>query len=396
MWKHINDLRSLWEPQEEVSRLIARTMRRFGPRVVDLSYANPYDGPDEEVIRALEAAIREDKELAFQYTPYGGKTGTRRLIASKLSDEYSLPFNFHDVILTPGAMAALNVVFRALFSPEDEVILVTPCWQDYPLYLYNLDIPVCFVPSREDKHLELQAIEDALTSRTRGILFSQPNCPTGVLYSMEEIRDLSEILQRAERRFGTRIYLISDEVHRHIIWSGREFFSPLMSYPRSVSVYSFGKALFLQGQRIGYLAVSPQMPENETLRADLERCVRVMGFCTPTHLMQRAICYLLDHRPPLGTIARRHELVRKQLKAYGYEVCDGDATFFVYVKCPLDNDLKFAEHLALYGVLLIPSSLFHEKGYFRLSLTAREESIRAGLIAFETALEELPSHSASL
>lgn len=385
----INHLQPLLEPQERLDQLISATIRRFGRKAVDLSYANVYDGPDEEVLRALELSIREDRELSFQYTPYGGRTMTRRLIASDLSQEYELSFTYRDIVMTPGAMAALSVVFRALFGADDEVIVLTPCWHDYPLYLRNLGIPMSLVALAKDKHFDLAAIGRAVGRRTRGILFSQPCCPTGVLYGKDEIEELARLLREAEARFATRIYLISDEVHRQLIWSQASFHTPLVSYPRSLGVYSFGKALSLQGQRIGYVAVSPQMPENNEVRQALERCVRLMGFCTPTNLMQRAICRLVDHRPRVDLLAQQQEAVRAQLAACGYEVCKADATFFVYAKCPIPEDFKFAELLASFGVLVVPSTLFHESGYFRISLTARSASVAAGLPAFARVLEAL-------
>jgi aspartate aminotransferase len=393
MSKPVDDLRPLLEPQEQLDRLIRATFRRFGRKVVDLSYANVYDGPDAEVRRALQLAASEDGELCFQYTPYGGRTTTRRMIAAKLAGEYALPFHFRDVVLTPGAMGALNVVLRALFGPDDEVLLPIPCWHDYPLYLRNLGIPSRSVKLGGDKHLDLQSIAASVGARTRGILLSQPCCPTGVVFSKEEIAGLGDLLRDAEQRFGTRIYLISDEVHRHLLWGRRRFHSPLASYPRSVCIYSFGKALALQGQRIGYAAVSPEMPDRDDLRQRLERAVRLMGFGTPTDLMQRAVCRLLNFQPRLDVLGARQETVRAELRAQGYDVCDADATFFVYVRSPIPDDIEFAERMASEGVLVVPSSLFHERGYFRLSLTARWESIAEGLPAFARAIPRGESRS---
>jgi aspartate aminotransferase len=386
MWNNITALEPLLIAQERFDDLAAATRRRFGRRVVDLSYANPYDGPDDEVRRALHLAIDDDDELGFQYTPFGGRTTTRRLIASKLSQEYGLPFTFRDVVMTPGAMGGLNIVLRTLFVPGDEVIVVTPCWQDYPLYLENLGLRARLVGRREDKHLDVPAIDAALSERTRGLLLSDPCCPTGVVYGEAELRALADRLTGAERRFGTSIYWISDEVHRNLIWSGQTFSSPLQSYPRALSVYSFGKALFLQGQRIGYVAVSPHLPERAALGKQLERCLRITGFCAPTTLMQRAVCRLLDHRPRLDALAARQAAVRDQLKTFGYDVCGGQATFFVYVKSPTADEFEFVERLAAQGVLVLPSILFHEKGYFRISVTARWEPLMAGLPAFERVL----------
>jgi aspartate aminotransferase len=393
MSTRIDDLRPLLEPQERLDRMIQATFRRFGRKVVDLSYANVYDGPDAEVREALQLAAAEDGELCFQYSPYGGRTTARRMIASRLSQEYALPFHLRDAILTPGAMAALNIALRALFGPEDEVLLPVPCWHDYPVYLRNLGIPFRPVRLGPDKHLDLSEIAEAIGPGTRGILLSQPCCPTGVVYSQEELDGLAELLRDSERAFGTEITLISDEVHRHLIWSGRPFHSPLASHPRSLCIYSFGKALALQGQRIGYAAVSPAMPGKDRVRERLERAVRLMGFCTPTDLMQRAVCRLLDFQPRMDALAARQQTVRAALRSQGYDVCEADATFFVYARSPLADDVQFAELMAAQGVLVAPSSLFHEPGYFRLSLTARWPSIVEGLPAFARVMDDISSRA---
>ncbi|HEX2713217.1 MAG TPA: aminotransferase class I/II-fold pyridoxal phosphate-dependent enzyme, partial [Candidatus Acidoferrales bacterium] len=139
----------------------------------------------------------------------------------------------------------------------------------------------------------------------------------------------------------------------------------------------------------GYAAVSPRMPENEEVRAILERCVRIMGFCAPTSLMQRAVCDLLDYRPRVEALRETQERVRRALTGFGYEVCAADATFFVYMKSPIRDDFGFTELLASRGVIVAPSTLFHERGHVRLSLTARPEAITAGLPTFAAALAQL-------
>jgi aspartate aminotransferase len=391
----LTDLEEFLRPQERLDRLIAATFRRFGPKVVDLSYANPAEGPSEAVREVLVRAAAERRGQSLQYPPGGGRAVTRRAIAGQLRCQFDAPLDFHDVIMTPGATAALNVIVRGLFGPDDEVIVLTPCWQDYPLYLRNLRVPFRSVALAPDKHLDLDAIGRAIGSKTRAVLFSHPCCPTGVVYSEEEIIGLCALLERAQSQFRTRIYVISDEVHRDLVWSGRSFLSPLQVYPRTLVVYSFGKALKLQGQRIGYVALSPRMPENMALRTTLERGLRLMGFGGPTSLMQYAVCDLLDYQPDVVELAGRQARVRRALTGYGYHIVDSDASFYVYAESPIDDDFAFAELLAAEGVLVVPSSLFHEPGYIRLSLTARFEGILAGLSAFGRAMARLEPDTAS-
>jgi aspartate aminotransferase len=287
--------------------------------------------------------------------------------------------NYQDIILTPGAMSALNLAFRGLCQGDDEVLVLTPCWLDYPLYLSHLQIPFRFVPLNVAKHLDLDAIAHAIGPKTRAIVFSTPGCPSGVVLPPTELEGLARVLKEAESRWSHPIYVVSDEVHRDLTWGDTSFSTTMQFYPRTVVIYSFGKALFLQGQRIGYVAVSPAMEERDEIRTRFRQLVRVMGFCTPTTLMQRVIPEILGYRPPLDEVRERQRMVRTALKEAGFAVCDAEATFFVYVKSPVEDDFLFAEHMAAKGVLILPSSVFHERGYFRISVTAKKEFIAAAL-----------------
>lgn len=370
-------------PQERFDEIAAAARSRHR-HIVDLSYANAWDGPDQAVLEAMRAALADNKDLSFQYTPYGGKTPIRRMVATSIGQRFGLDTTFRDIVLTPGAMAALNAVFRTLFGDGGEVLVVTPCWLDYPLYLTNLGIPFRFVPSRPDKHLDLDAIEAALSPATAGVLFTHPGCPTGVVLTGEELAGLALRLGAAEQRFRSRIFVISDEVHRDVLWSGAPLVSALSYHPRTISTYSFGKSLFLQGQRIGYIALSPRLPERAELQLELLRAMRTMGFCTPTALMQRAIARLVEHRPALEVLAERQALTRAALRDCGYRVCDAQATFFVYAQCPDPDDFAFVERLAEHRVLVLPSSMFHEPGWFRISLTATKAELHQALPAFKS------------
>jgi aspartate aminotransferase len=163
--------------QEEFETLREKTTRRAGRGLCDLAYANAWDGPPERVVDALRDALSVGRELDLQYTPYGGSTLTRRLIARQLSESHGLAFRWRDVVLTPGAMAGLNLLFRALRreSARDEVVCITPCWMDYPLYLLNLGLVPRLVPVRPDTlRLDLDAIRDALGPNTRAS--PRPRC----------------------------------------------------------------------------------------------------------------------------------------------------------------------------------------------------------------------------
>lgn len=383
------ELESLLAIQERYERCRQEWVLRAGRKLCDFAYANPNDAPDPQVLSAIANALGRGRHLDLQYTPYGGSTITRRLVSQRLSETHAQAFGWRDVIMTPGAMAALNVAFRFIRSADSshEVIVPTPCWMDYPLYLTNLGLKPVFVPlDRDTLRLDLERIAGALTPRTRAIVFSQPANPSGVLYSDDELRALAEVLRSAGQRFGTEPWIVSDETHRDFVFEPKSFVSPLKHYNGTLVVYSFGKGLFIQGQRIGYVAVSPNATARDYVTAALERLCRVMGFCTPTALMQLALRDLLDVKPNLKRVTARRDLVLGALASYGYEIPDSQATYFVYPRSPIPDDQRFVQRLAERGVLVLPSALFHHSGHVRLSLTASDEMIERALPEFRRAI----------
>lgn len=364
------EIEVLLEPQRRFDALRKRALFASGASLADLAYANAYCGPSNAVLAALHRAIDEAGELGLQYTPYGGSTQTRRVVAEHLSRALGLEFGFRDVVLTPGAMAALNVVFRALREEgAGEVIVPVPCWIDYPLYLENLGLETRLVPVRPDTlRLDVDAIAAAIGPRTRAVLLMQPVNPTGILHSREELQALAALLGKA----SARVLLVSDESHREVRFDGRPFTSPAAYWPRTCVVHSFGKSLRMQGQRIGYAAASPAMPDRAAFVATLETLCRVMGFSTPTALMQVALRELAGVAPDWTDVAERRRVMLDALTSGGYAVVPSDATFFLYPRTPGGDDWAYAEKLAKEGVLVLPAPVMHHAGHFRLSLTCTD------------------------
>ncbi len=375
-------LESRLRPQEQFEALRARAAR--AGRVVDLAYPNVPGPPHPEVARALREVLDEGDNL--QYTPYGGTTVTRRLIARQLQASHGQPFHWRQIVLTPGAMSALNILFRSLVRGDggDEVIVVTPCWMDYPLYLENLGLRPVFAPVRADTlRLDVERIREALSERTRAVVLSQPANPTGVSYGAAELRELATVLEACPG--DERPLLIADECHRDYVFGNARCASPLAHYADCVVVYSFGKGLQVQGQRLGYVAVSPRLRGAERYCVLLERLCRLMGFATPTALMQLAVRKLLEFRPSLSELSSKRARVLEALSDGGYRVVPSDATFFLYPWTPGGDDFAHVEELARRGVLVLPASMFWHSGHFRISLTASDSDVDAALPALREA-----------
>jgi aspartate aminotransferase len=245
---------------------------------------------------------------------------------------------------------------------------------DYHLYLLRLGLATVEIPSGPDKRLDLDALAAAWGPNTAGVIISQPACPTGVLHSASELAALAEVLAAASARFGRHAILVSDEVHRDQVWDGGTLVSPMQVYPDTVSVYSFGKAWSLQGQRTGYLALGPGLAKREELRARVNRALRSTGFCAPTALMQKLVLEIVDLEPDSGPLRDDQLRIRALLESLGYHAVPAQATAFVYIRCPPgSDDWSFVGRLAEHGVLSMPSALFYDRGHFRLALNVAAE-----------------------
>ena len=374
------ELEGLLQPLERFES-IRRRVVRLGDRLCDLSYANPYAGAEQEVRSAIRSALDDERLLDLQYAPFGGQTLARRAVADALRASHGLPFAFNDVILTPGAMSALHLSLLTSRRPDGEVVIPVPCWLDYPLYARATGLRPVQVPLAPDTfELDVAAVADAVSERTCAVLLSHPANPTGRSYPPEQLAALAEALGQAEERLGCEITLIADETHRDFTDAGT-YHSAARFWERTLVVYSFGKYHFIQGQRLGYVAVSPRHPARRESAAELVRWTRIVGVATPTALMQRAVPRLLALEHDQTWLPRWRRRLVHQLGMDGYTVVQPDATLFAYARTPpgYDDDFDFVAELASEGVLVLPAPVFHHTGYFRLSLTGSEEMLEAAL-----------------
>ncbi len=352
------------EPQERFDALRAR----LGPRsLADLAYANAWDGPAARFTKAMEQTLAEAGALDLQYTPYGGTRVARRVVADDLS-VVGVDLGWRDVVLTAGAMAGLHLLMRSLLEVTGKragnVVIPVPCWLDHPLYAEDAGLEVRLVPRHTDLALDTRAIADAIDDDTVAFLLAQPCNPTGRNHDRVTLEAVSELL-------GERLW-ISDECHRDYAPSP---ISPASLHANTAVVYSYGKRLRVQGQRLGAVATT-----NEALVHVLVRNLRVGGYGMPNALMQRALPRLVELPTDVDALEARRARVLEAL-AERYQVAESHGTFFLYVR-PREgdgDDWAITESLAERGVLVLPAALFHHHGWVRLSLSANDAMIDRAL-----------------
>jgi aspartate aminotransferase len=278
----------------------------------------------------------------------------------------------------------------AVVDPGDEVMFIRPPWFFYEAYIAASGAsPVRVKIKPETFDLDLGAIEAAITARTKAIIVNSPNNSTGKIYGPETLKALATLLGRESQKNGRTIYLISDEAYSRIIYDGRSYISPTAFYAHTLLLYTYGKTLLMPGQCIGYIALSPTMPEREQLRAALFTAQVLTGYAFPNALMQYALPELEPLSIDIPRLQKKRDHVVAELKRIGYDVHTPEGTFYLLPRSPIADDWLFTELLAQDNILCLPGEVVEMPGYFRISLTANESMIEAALPGFAKAFGKL-------
>lgn len=366
----------------------SRWADRFGsPDVCDFTIGNPHDMPPPAFLETLQSALIPQD--CYWYAYKTNEETTRGVIAESLQQWRGVTFATEDIFVTNGATGALAVVLHTVVDPGDEVIYISPSWFMYEAMIINTGgVPVCIHAEPEDFDLDLSAIESAITPKTRAVIINSPHNPTGRVYSEQVLEELAEILVRSREKTGRTIYLISDEAYARIIFDGKSYPNPSSFYDCTFLVYTYGKVLLTPGQRIGYVALPPGMPERRKLRKALLSQQMLNSWAFPNALMQHSLGELEKIPFDLERLQRKRDLVVRALREVGYSVNKPEGTFYCLVQSPLADDRAFTEMLAERDVFCIPASLQGANGYFRISLTASEQMIKRALPIFAEVIQQ--------
>ncbi len=356
--------------------------------IADFTFGNPHEMPLQGLVDALQSwSVPRNKDW-FGYK--NSEPHAQAVVAESLQRMLGMPFEPDDIAMTTGGFAAITTALKTVADPGDEVIYSLPPWFSYePLCAEAALSPVKVTIDLETFDLDLAAIEQAITKRTRVLIVNTPHNPTGRVVPPETLTRLAEILENASRQIGRRIYLVTDEPYNRIVFDGVEYHSPLEFYPYSFMCYSYGKTLLAPGQRMGYVAMPPTMPLDE--RRELREAVKSVqfssGFVFPNALLQHAIGDLEQLRLDVDHLQQKRDHVVDALREMGYEVHRPEGTFYLFPKSPIPDDKAFADMLIEENVAVLPGTLFETPGYFRICLTANDEMIERGLPGFARAIE---------
>ena len=356
---------------------------------VNLGQGFPDFGWPDEI---LESAARALKEGSNQYAPSRGLPQLRQAIADHYRRHFGQQLDPEHICVTSGATEALGAMILSVVEPGDEVVIFTPAYDSYaPMVRRAGATPREVALQPPLWNIDREAIEAALSDRTRAIIFNNPQNPTGRLYGKDELQIIADIA------IAHDLTVISDEVWEHVLLHG-ERFTPLSSLAgmaeRTLKAGSAGKIFSLTGWKVGWIVASP---ENAAVAA---RAHQFLTFATAPNL-QTAVAFGLEQGdgwidPMRQRFSRALIRMSEGLKKAGYKVLEPASTYFLCVDLRasgLDvDDQSFATAaVERAGVATVPVSAFAEEDpsrhLVRLCFAKRDETIDAGVAAMARARE---------
>jgi aspartate aminotransferase len=263
----------------------------------------------------------------------------------------------------------------------------SPYFVEYGFYASNYGGKLVPVQTKLPSFsLDIEAMERAITPKTRAVIVNSPNNPTGQIYSREELAALAAVLKRHSEKNGRVIYLISDEPYRFLNFDQAEIPSVFELYDASVVIGSFSKSLSLAGERIGYVAVSPTLEGGEELVGGLILTNRILGFVNAPAIAQKILQKCINSEVDMSVYSRRRDAMAKVLRDAGIEFSLPRGAFYFFPKSPTTDETVFIAELLKEHVLAVPGRGFGLPGYLRLALCVDETTIANSADAFKRAV----------
>jgi aspartate aminotransferase len=372
----------------------AEELQAQGKPIINLSVGEPdFDTPQH----IKEAAIKAIHDGHTKYTAIDGIKSLKQAIINKFSAENHLNYDLNQILVSCGAKHSFYNLFAAVLNPGDEVIIPAPYWVSYPDMARLTDATPVIVKTDFSNHLKItaQQLNDAITDKTRIIILNSPSNPTGMAYTLDELKALSEVILRYPN-----ILVVSDDIYEHNLWNHLPFNNIVNAcpelYSRSIVINGVAKSYAMTGWRIGY-AAGPA-----SIIAAMKK-VQSQSTSNPCSISQYAAQAALESdqsctRIMTNAYKERHDYLFGELtKIAGFKCLPSDGTFYTFPSIEallnsntgVTNDIEFAELLLNKAdVAIIPGSAFGAAGYIRISYATSMKNLETAVTRIKQALAD--------
>lgn len=383
------NMKALIQKSEGISSLFSdarKLKQQYGvENVYDFGIGNPNVKAPEKINQTAIKLLQEENSLQLHgYTDSIGYVDVRKKIANSINHRFDTHYHENNIVMTVGAAGGLNVIFKVLFNPGEEIITFAPYFSEYDAYAMNVGAVLKSIPPNTKTFLpDLTKLEQAITPNTKAILINSPNNPTGVVYDESIIAEIGCILEEKQKEYHTHIYLISDEPYRELVYDGAEVPYVPNYYKNTIVAYSFSKSLSLPGDRIGYFILPSELDGYQEIFQASEVATRVLGFVNAPALQQKIVAECCEELTDVAFYDANRELLYQSLTEYGYECIKPQGAFYLFVKALEADDKAFCKKAQQYRLLLTPATGFGCPGYVRIAYCVSRETILNSLPSFQ-------------
>ena len=359
--------------------------------VFDYSLGNPSVPTPQSFTDAMVDLYEHGDPVAIHgYSPSLGIPSVKEAIAESLNRRFGMNYTANHIFPTTGAAGALAHAYRAVTKPGDEIITFAPYFPEYGPYTAGAGLKLTVVPADTSAwQIDFDAFEAALNPNVTAVLINTPNNPSGAVYSAATLQKLADMLTSKQREYGHDIFLISDEPYREIVFDGGEQPYPSRFYDNTLSCYSYSKSLSLPGERIGYVAVSPNATDADLLVPMMGQISRGTGHNCPPSSIQLGVAKVLGQTADLSVYETNMNLLYDALTGLGFDVVRPGGTFYIFPKALEDNATEFCLKAKEYDLILVPSESFGVNGYFRMAYCIDTEKVKRSIPQLEKFVHEV-------
>ncbi len=372
-------IRELFEYGQNLKKTIGEE------NVFDFSIGNP-NIPAPEKVKEKIIELADDETVHF-YTSAQGDSAVKQKISDYINKTFGADMPAEFIYMTTGAAAALSITFKAIVEEkQNEFIVFAPYFPEYKVFVEANGGVLKVQPANKSLGLNLENLKYLITPKTAAVIINSPNNPSGNIYSEEEIKALAELLNEYKAN-GQRIYLISDEPYRELVYD--DTFVPYVPnyYDDTIVCYSWSKSLSLAGERIGYIALSSKIQDAKDLFFAICGAGRALGYVCASSMFQKVVSECLGETADLEIYKTNRDLLYNALTSYGFECIYPKGAFYLFLKSPLDNK-AFLEKAKALGILFVPSESFGVDGWVRISYCVSHQTIERSLPYFKILAEQ--------
>ena len=368
----------------------ARAAEIGAENVYDFSIGNPSVPAPAEIGEVIRDLVENCDSVSLHgYTSAQGDAGTRAAIADHINSRFGTKLTADSIYMTCGAAASLTISLKAIMNEGDECVLFAPFFTEYRVFVENAGGRVVVSnPEMPSFQIDVCDFEEKITEKTKAVIINSPNNPSGVVYTEETLKAVTDLLKKKEAEYGHPLYLIADEPYRELTFGDVKVPYLMNYYPDTVVCYSYSKALSLPGERIGYIAVSPEMQDSRSVYLAVCGAGRSLGYVCAPSLFQQVIKRAVAATVDVNVYKENRDLLYNSLTSYGYECVKPDGAFYLFVKALEPDAYRFFERAKAREILVVPCDDFGVSGYVRIAYCVDKARIERSLPSFKALAEE--------